>query len=257
MPIFHSFLQAVKKMHQKERRHGAGLSMAALTVFVITLAISGIGEGVEGAIPAYAETLSYEEASSETKSAGELKQITEEKIEEDPVSLNPKQKEKVEQMLRQTREGIQGQYAKGSQVLADHVKKESQKKQKRVIDYSEEDYEVLLKIVQAEAGICDEKGKILVANVIINRVKSDEFPDTVKKVVYQPSQFSPVSNGSINRVKVTQETIDCVNRALEGEDYSQGALYFMYRNGSRGSAVRWFDRNLDFLFRHEKHEFFK
>ena len=125
------------------------------------------------------------------------------------------------------------------------------------ISYSEEDYQVLLRIVQAEAGICDEKGKILVANVILNRVLSDEFPDTIKQVVYQKSQFSPVSNGTINTCKVTRETIDCVNRALSGEDYSEGALYFMYRKGSRANAVNWFDGKLTYLFSHERHEFFR
>uniref|UniRef100_UPI00326092DE cell wall hydrolase n=1 Tax=Clostridium sp. NkU-1 TaxID=1095009 RepID=UPI00326092DE len=78
---------------------------------------------------------------------------------------------------------------------------------------STDDYQVLLRIVQAEAGVCDDKGKILVANVILNRVKNGEFPDTVKGVVYEPSQFSPVSNGSINSVKVTDDTKQCVDRA--------------------------------------------
>ena len=123
--------------------------------------------------------------------------------------------------------------------------------------YSEEDYQILLRIVQAEAGICDDKGKILVANVILNRVQSEEFPNTIKNVVYQRSQFSPVANGSINTCKVTPQTIECVNRALSGEDYSQGALYFMNRSGARSRAASWFDGHLTFLFRHEKHEFFK
>ncbi len=120
---------------------------------------------------------------------------------------------------------------------------------------SDDDYQVLLRIVQAEAGVCDEKGKILVANVVLNRVKSQEFPDSVRSVVYEPSQFSPVSDGSINSVKVTEETKECVNRALEGEDYSDGALYFMNRRGSRSRAVSWFDSHLTYLFRHQNHEF--
>lgn len=113
-----------------------------------------------------------------------------------------------------------------------------------------------MRIVQAEAGICDKKGKILVANVIINRVLSDEFPDSVRAVVYQPSQFQPVSNGAINSARVTAETIESVDRALEGEDYSGGALYFMNRRGS-GSAASWFDRHLKYLFAHDGHEFFR
>lgn len=51
-------------------------------------------------------------------------------------------------------------------------------------------------------------------------VKNKKFPNTVKAVVYEPFQFSPVLDGTINSCKVTQQTIDCVNRALEGEDYS-------------------------------------
>lgn len=93
------------------------------------------------------------------------------------------------------------------------------------------------------------------ANVVLNRVKSQEFPDSVRSVVYEPSQFSPVSDGSINSVKVTEETKECVNRALEGEDYSDGALYFMNRRGSRSRAVSWFDSHLTYLFRHQNHEF--
>ena len=120
-----------------------------------------------------------------------------------------------------------------------------------------EDYQTLLRIVEAEAGVCDSKGKILVANVVLNRVGSDEFPDTIRDVVYQPSQFSPVSNGSINTCKVTAQTLECVNRALAGEDYSQGALYFMNRSASRTGAVHWFDGRLTYLFSHERHEFFK
>ena len=93
--------------------------------------------------------------------------------------------------------------------------------------------------------------------MVLNRVRSEEFPDTVREVVYQPSQFSPVSNGTINSCQVTEETVESVGRALAGEDYSQGALYFMNRGASRNSAVRWFDGRLKFLFRYEGHEFFK
>lgn len=124
-------------------------------------------------------------------------------------------------------------------------------------DYTESDYNVLLRIVQAEAGGCDMKGKILVANVILNRVESNEFPDTITDVVYEKRQFSPVSNGSINRCKVEQETVEAVDRALAGEDYSEGALFFMNRRASSGSNVRWFDTHLDYLFQHGGHEFFK
>jgi len=126
-----------------------------------------------------------------------------------------------------------------------------------IINFSEKDYDVLLRIVEAEAGICDEKGRILVANVIINRINSSEFPDTVTDVVYQKSQFSPVTDGRLDSCTITDETIECVNRALAGEDYSQGALYFMNRNRSKSHNVSWFDNNLTYLFHHDKHDFFR
>ncbi len=125
------------------------------------------------------------------------------------------------------------------------------------ISLTQEDYQILLKIVEAEAGVCDKKGKILVANVVLNRVKSDQFPDTITGVVYQPSQFSPVSNGSINTCRISSDTKESVDRALKGEDYSQGALFFMNRSASRNGAVSWFDRKLTYLFRYQGHEFFK
>ena len=59
----------------------------------------------------------------------------------------------------------------------------------------DQEYQVLLKIVEAEAGGEDLTGRVLVANVVMNRVRSDRFPNSVSEVVYQRSggsvQFSP------------------------------------------------------------------
>ena len=51
-----------------------------------------------------------------------------------------------------------------------------------------EDYENLLRIVEAEAGGEDETGKLLVANVVLNRVESESFPDTITEVILQKNQ---------------------------------------------------------------------
>ena len=152
---------------------------------------------------------------------------------------------------------MQTQQAAEEAAVKEREERARLKKEQAVIKYSEGDYRVLQRIVQAEAGICDEKGKILVANVIINRVKSKEFPNNITDVVYERSQFSPVIDGSINTCRVTQTTIDCVDRALAGEDYSQGALYFMNRGGSESSNIKWFDGRLSFVMQHGRHEFFK
>lgn len=140
---------------------------------------------------------------------------------------------------------------------AEIVKHEAEPVKSKAASYPPGDYQALLNIVQAEAGGCDSRGKILVANVVLNRVKSELFPNTITDVVYQKSQFSPVSNGSIHQVKVSESTKDCVDRALQGEDYSQGALYFMNRTASQAGNVSWFDQKLTFIFSHGAHEFFK
>lgn len=128
-------------------------------------------------------------------------------------------------------------------------------------ELSEEDYEALLKIVEAEAGSEDETGKLLVANVVLNRVNSDQFPDTVEGVVYQrqggKAQFSPVGNGSIQKIAASEETVRAVERALKGEDVSQGALYFAARKAANPENMQWFDRCLTRLFAYGGHEFFE
>lgn len=125
----------------------------------------------------------------------------------------------------------------------------------------QEEVNVLLRIVEAEAGGEDEDGRLLVANVVLNRMNNEKFPDTVSGVVYQRhngvSQFSPVASGRINRVEISEETEEAVERALEGEDISQGALYFAARKYADSGKMRWFDENLTYLFEHGGHEFFK
>lgn len=132
----------------------------------------------------------------------------------------------------------------------------SPRQETNVISLNKKDYKCLLKIVEAEAGVCDQKGKILVANVVLNRMNSRYFPDTVTEVVYQKNQFSPVSNGTIDQVEISEETKEAVSRALSGTDYSEGALFFAARKLSSAKNMKWFDESLDFLFEHDGHEFF-
>ena len=128
------------------------------------------------------------------------------------------------------------------------------------INITMEDYENLLRIVEAEASGEDEIGKLLVANVVLNRVESEDFPDTITEVIFEQSngvtQFSPVANGRFWKVEISEETKKAVDKALAGEDVSQGALYFAARKYANKSSMRWFDESLDYLFTHGGHEFF-
>ncbi len=133
---------------------------------------------------------------------------------------------------------------------------ETEVPQDKFISLENNDYNVLLKIVEAEAGSEDLTGKMLVANVVLNRVNSPSFPDSVTDVVYQThkgrAQFSPTENGTIDTVTVSQETIYAVNRVMNGDDNSMGALYFR----SVHSSGTWHDRALQRVLEHGNHIFY-
>ena len=131
---------------------------------------------------------------------------------------------------------------------------------KNRIEITREDYQNLLQIVEAEAGGEDKMGKMLVANVIINRVLDPRFPNSVSEVIFQRengvAQFSPIADGRFFEVTVSKKTIEAVNAVLSGEDNSRGALYFAARKAANPDNMKWFDRNLTRLFAYGGHEFF-
>lgn len=128
------------------------------------------------------------------------------------------------------------------------------------IAVAQEDYDALCRIVQAEAGGEDTQGKVLVAEVVLNRVLSESFASTVYDVIFERSggsaQFSPTVDGRYYSVTVTTDTINAVEEALYGEDVSQGALFFSARSKANPNDMGWFDRNLKWLFAHGGHEFY-
>ena len=121
------------------------------------------------------------------------------------------------------------------------------------MDWDSDDAYRLAKIAMAEAESEDTEGKALVMLVVLNRVWSDEFPDTIEDVIFQKGQFSPIGNGRYDEVEPDE---DCY-RALqliqtEGWDESCGATYFESKSDST-----WHSENLTFLFKHGKHYFYK
>lgn len=74
--------------------------------------------------------------------------------------------------------------------------------------------DMLAKCVEAEAGNQGLLGKRLVVDVILNRVDSDRFPNDIASVISQKGQFAVYPN-AMNRVTVTQETLDAIVLELE------------------------------------------
>lgn len=84
------------------------------------------------------------------------------------------------------------------------------------LGFSLEDVDLLNRLVESEAGAEPYEGKIAVANVVINRIKSDKYPNTIRDVIYQPNQFEVVSLGTIYTKNPSDETIQAVRDVLNG-----------------------------------------
>lgn len=87
--------------------------------------------------------------------------------------------------------------------------------------------EILATCVEAEAGNQDLKGKRLVADVVLNRVESPRFPDTIEGVISQKYQFTTFWDGSMDAVtEPSEETFMAVNMELSGERLDSEILFF-------------------------------
>lgn len=84
--------------------------------------------------------------------------------------------------------------------------------------FTQEEQKLLMQIAQAEAGNQGEDGMWLVMSVVMNRVESKDFPDTIKEVIFQESQFSSVSDGNFdNAVIISAEAQEALSRIENGD----------------------------------------
>lgn len=118
-------------------------------------------------------------------------------------------------------------------------------------DWDADESYLLEKIAMAEAEDQDTEGKALVMCVVLNRTWSDEFPNSIEKVIYQKNQFSPISNGRFDEVEPDQDCRDALLMVEHGWDESRGALYF-----ESESESTWHREHLRFLFQHGDHMFY-
>lgn len=91
--------------------------------------------------------------------------------------------------------------------------------------YNADDLYWLSRIVSCESGNQPLVGKIAVANVVLNRVRSSKFPDTVYDVIFQKNQFGPASSGSIYR-EPNEESVIAAKLAMDGAEALDNVLFF-------------------------------
>ena len=95
------------------------------------------------------------------------------------------------------------------------------------ISIQDSEIEMLERIVQAEAGGSGYDGMLAVANVVLNRVKYERFPNTVTEVIFANRQFTPVSDGRYYTVTVSETAKQVVEDALNGARIlGEDAFYF-------------------------------
>lgn len=126
------------------------------------------------------------------------------------------------------------------------------------MDWDDEDNYLLAKIIECEAGICDMRTKVMHGLVVLNRVQSNQFPDTIEEVITQNNgrvyQFSPVApNGSWWYTEPSDESLEAVDylRTME-YNIADGAMYFEAAVGST-----WHERNLQFITESDGVRFYK
>lgn len=121
--------------------------------------------------------------------------------------------------------------------------------------YNADDLYWLSRIIYAESNIEPFKGKIAVGNVILNRVRSNEFPSSIYGVIFDRkygTQFTPVANGSIYNSS-SPSCIIAAKICLEGFTFSDSILYFM---DASAASNMWVANNRPFAFNIGKHSFY-
>lgn len=115
--------------------------------------------------------------------------------------------------------------------------------------YTDAEKDALLRIAQAEAGNQFEDGMWLVMSVVINRVHSDDFPDSIDQVLHQSGAFCAVANGSYDRAVPSEDCIRAFDRIASG-DIAPEVVAFE----TVGSDV--LDQYFMYAFTHKDHKFY-
>ncbi|MBR7081111.1 MAG: cell wall hydrolase [Oscillospiraceae bacterium] len=121
--------------------------------------------------------------------------------------------------------------------------------------YDDNDLYWLSRIIQAEAGGESLEGKIAVGNVVLNRVESPLFPNSVYDVIFDKKygvQFTPAYSGGLKR-EPPDEAVAAAKLALEGVNTAQGSLYFV---AARAASSSWAGRNREFVSQIGNHCFY-
>ncbi|MBR2500228.1 MAG: cell wall hydrolase [Clostridia bacterium] len=122
-------------------------------------------------------------------------------------------------------------------------------------NYTDDDIYWLSRIVNSESGQEPMKGKIAVANTVINRVLHKDFPNTIYGVIFDRKygvQFQPTMNGTIYN-KPLGDSVIAAKRALRGENVVEESMYFL---NPKIATNFWIVKNRSFYATIGNHDFY-
>ncbi len=185
-------------------------------------------------------TALQQEKQKEQEKVNGLIADTQKKIQESSEKLEDAQSDvdaidaKIQKMIDYEKQ-LEIQKAKEDAARLAAIKKQEQENNKSNTAYApaESDAYLLGAIIQCEAGGESYDGKLAVGSVIMNRVRSSYFPNTVSGVVYQSGQFSPVASGRLAYCLEQGVSSDCMSaaQAVLGGTTTLNCLYFRTNNG--------------------------
>lgn len=102
-------------------------------------------------------------------------------------------------------------------IIQECIQDTIEKAESKVNSFTYEESQLLMHLAQAEAGNQGEDGMWLVMSVVLNRVNDPEWPDNITDVIYEKNQFSPVSDGRLNKVELSIDVHNALARIERGE----------------------------------------
>ena len=109
-----------------------------------------------------------------------------------------------------------------------------------VREYTEDEAQILLRIATAEAESEHNEGMFKVMNVVLNRVESPNYPDTIAGVVFQQGAFSSVKNGRYDACEIRPQAHDALARLEKGEAYDTEIVAFQ-KNKGKDVLSKWYE----------------
>ncbi len=119
------------------------------------------------------------------------------------------------------------------------------------VSYTQEELKLLACLVHSEAGSQSFEGKLAVANIVLNRVKSSKYGGSIKSVIYQPGQFSVAKSGALAKQLSNYDSyssksqllsVKAAKAALQGSNNIGSRLYF---HSYRAAVKKGYDKKKD------------